>query len=123
MVMEFEPKQECPILLVDITDETSLAAAYMPFIRGGGLFVKTDRSIAMGTEIQVSLHLFEDPQDISIRGKVIWVNPAHGAEHGTSPNKAQGIGIGFPESLHQLQLRIENLLPDLSELPAETLTL
>lgn len=116
-------KHKSSILLVNINDETSLLAAYMPFIRGGGLFIKTDQPIAMGSEIHVSLHLFEDPQDISIRGKVVWINPALGAECGTGSSKAPGIGICFPESLRQLKLRIENLLPDYGEVSAESFTL
>lgn len=123
MAKECVQKRESSILLVNITDETSLAAAYMPFVSGGGLFIKTDRPIAMGSEVHISLHLFEDPQDILVRGKVIWINPALGAECGTGPNKAPGIGIGFPQSLHQLKLRIENLLPDCGEVSVESFTL
>lgn len=115
--------RESTFVHLTITDETSLAAAYMPFVRGGGLFIKTDKSIVMGAEIQLSLHLFEDPQDISIRGKVVWVNPAHGADKGSSTNKVRGIGIRLPESMKQLKLRIENLLPDCDELPTRSFTL
>lgn len=72
-----------------IKDKAVLYAAFMPFVKGGGLFVPTTRQYKLGDEVFVLLQLMEDPEKIPISGKVIWVSPKG------QGMRAAGIGIQF----------------------------
>lgn len=94
------------VLSLSIKDVSALAAAYMPFIKGGGLFVPTTRVARLGDEIYALLALGDDPGKLAITGRVVWVTPA-----GT-PGRAQGIGIQFAsgEAGEQARAKIENMI-------------
>lgn len=94
------------VLSLSIKEKAALYAAYMPFIKGGGLFVPTTRPAKLGDEIYALVTLMDDPNKLPIPGKIVWITPA-----GT-PGRAQGIGIQFAlnESGEQARMRIENLL-------------
>jgi type IV pilus assembly protein PilZ len=94
------------VLSLAIKDKAALYAAYMPFIKGGGLFVPTLRPAKIGDEIYALVTLLDDPNKVPIPGKVIWVTPA-----GT-PGHAQGIGIQFAdnEAGDQAKVCIEMLI-------------
>ncbi|MFN3587550.1 MAG: PilZ domain-containing protein [Moraxellaceae bacterium] len=70
-----------------IKDKAALYAAYMPFVKGGGLFVPTTRQCKLGEEVFVLLTLMDDPERIPVTGKVVWINPR---QQGL---RAAGIGI------------------------------
>ena len=66
------------LLTLNIPDREALYAAYMPFIRHGGLFVPTTAEFALGDEVLLLLTF--EMQRYSISGKVAWINPK-GAQH------------------------------------------
>jgi type IV pilus assembly protein PilZ len=68
-------------------DKTALYAAFMPFVKGGGLFLPTNRPSKLGEEVFVLLTLMDDPERLPITGKIIWINPR---QQGMRP---AGIGI------------------------------
>lgn len=70
-----------------IKDKAALYAAYMPFVKGGGLFVPTTRQCKLGEEVFVLLTLLDDPERIPVTGKVVWINPRQ------QGMRAAGIGI------------------------------
>jgi type IV pilus assembly protein PilZ len=78
------------VLSLAIKEKAALYAAYMPFIKGGGLFVPTTRPASPGDSIYLMLQLMEDPTRLPLQGKVVWVTP-QGAT-----GKQQGLGIQFP---------------------------
>jgi type IV pilus assembly protein PilZ len=78
------------VLSLSIRERAALYAAYMPFLKGGGLFIPTTKSYGLGDEVFVLLSLMEDPNKIPVAGKVVWITPA-----GAQGNKTQGIGIQF----------------------------
>ncbi len=94
------------VLSLSIKEKAALYAAYMPFIKGGGLFVPTARPAKLGDEVFALVGLMDDPNKIPIPGKVVWISPA-----GT-PSRPQGIGIQFAanEAGEQARARIENLI-------------
>jgi type IV pilus assembly protein PilZ len=94
------------LISLAIKEKAALYAAYMPFIRGGGLFVPTQRPAALGDSMYLILSLMDDPTKIALGGKVIWVTPAN------VPGKQQGLGIQFPEDTtgEQARNKIETLL-------------
>jgi type IV pilus assembly protein PilZ len=93
-------------LSLSIKEKAALYAAYMPFIKGGGLFIPTTRPARLGDEIYALVTLMEDASKLPIPGRIIWITPA-----GT-PGRAQGIGVQFAENEagEQARARIENLI-------------
>ncbi|WP_312517498.1 PilZ domain-containing protein [Massilia sp.] len=95
------------VLSLAIKEKAALYAAYMPFLKNGGMFVPTNKPYKIGDEIYLLLSLMDDPNKYPIAGKVVWITPA-----GAANNKAQGIGVHFPadESGERARLRIEEIL-------------
>ena len=95
------------VLSLSIKEKSALFAAYMPFIKGGGLFIPTNKSYNMGEEIFMLLTLMADPSKLPVSGKVVWVTPA-----GAHGSRTQGVGVQFAlnESGRSAQNKIEGLL-------------
>jgi type IV pilus assembly protein PilZ len=95
------------VLSLAIKEKAALYAAYMPFLKNGGIFVPTPKPYKLGDEIYLILALMDDPNKYPIAGKVAWITPV-----GAHNNKAQGIGVHFPddESGQRARLRIEEIL-------------
>lgn len=80
------------ILSLTIKDKSALYAAYMPFIKGGGLFIPTKKNYALGDEVFMLLTLMDEPEKIPVAGKIIWITPI-----GAQGNRATGIGVQFSD--------------------------
>ena len=95
------------VLSLAIKEKAALYAAYMPFLAHGGVFVPTAKPYKIGDEIYLILTLMDDPNKYPIAGKVAWITPA-----AANNNKAQGIGVHFPddETGQRAKLRIEEIL-------------
>ena len=95
------------VLSLAIKEKAALYAAYMPFLKNGGMFVPTAKPYKIGDEIYLILALMDDVNKYPIAGKVAWITPA-----GANNNKAQGIGVHLPadESGQRVKLRIEEVL-------------
>ena len=50
------------ILSLTIKDRAVLYAAYMPFVRNGGLFVPTNKRYELGEEVFILLALMDEPE-------------------------------------------------------------
>ena len=57
------------ILSLTIKDSTVLYAAYMPFVRHGGLFVPTNKKYELGEEVFILLALMDEPEKFRLTGK------------------------------------------------------
>ena len=101
------PAARPTVLSLAIKEKAALYAAYMPFLKFGGMFVPTPKPYRIGDEVYLILALMDDPNKYPIAGKVAWITPP-----GASNNKAQGIGVHFPddESGQRTKLRIEEIL-------------
>ena len=95
------------VLSLAIKEKAALYAAYMPFLKNGGMFVPTQKPYKIGDEIYLLLSLMDDPNKYAIAGKVAWITP-----NGAHNNKTQGIGVHFPddETGTRTRLRIEEIL-------------
>ncbi|KQZ28097.1 PilZ domain-containing protein [Duganella sp. Root1480D1] len=95
------------VLSLAIKEKAALYAAYMPFLKHGGMFVPTQKPYKIGDEIYLLLTLMDDPNKYAIAGKVVWITPP-----GAANNKTQGIGVHFPddETGTRTRLRIEEIL-------------
>ena len=78
------------VLTLNIREKAALFAAYMPFLKGGGIFIPTSRAYTLGEEVFMLLSLMDDPNRIAVQGKVVWVTP-----EGVQGNRTQGIGVQF----------------------------
>ncbi|NQD38912.1 pilus assembly protein PilZ [Permianibacter sp. IMCC34836] len=78
------------ILSLTIKDKAVLYAAYMPFVKNGGLFIPTTRQYNVGDEVFMLLTLMEEKEKIPVAGRIIWVTP-----RGAQGNRAAGIGVQF----------------------------
>jgi type IV pilus assembly protein PilZ len=91
--MELQDRnQRQGILSLSIRDIGALYAAYMPFVKNGGLFIPTTKSYKLGDEVFMLLTLMEDKERLPVAGRVVWITPpgAHG-------NKTAGIGVQLSE--------------------------
>lgn len=94
------------ILSLTIKDKGALYAAYMPFIKNGGLFIPTSKPYKIGDEVFMLLTLMEESEKIPVAGKIVWVTPS-----GAQGNKAAGIGVQFSEQDNgQTRNKIEGYL-------------
>ena len=63
------------ILSLTIKDKSALYAAYMPFIKNGGLFIPTNKSYSLGDEVFMLLTLMDEKEKLPVAGKIVWVTP------------------------------------------------
>lgn len=93
------------ILSLTIKDKSVLYAAYMPFIKNGGLFIPTNKNYRLGDEVFMLLSLMEEPEKIPVAGKVIWMTPK-----GAQGNRAAGVGVQFNDGDNSARNQIETHL-------------
>lgn len=85
-----DPRQG--ILSLTIRDKSALYAAYMPFIKNGGLFIPTSKTYKLGDEVFMLLTLMDSKEKLPVAGKVVWITP-----RGSQGNKTAGVGVQFSE--------------------------
>lgn len=78
------------ILSLTIKDKSALYAAFMPFVKNGGLFIPTTKVYALGDEVFMLLTLLDETEKLPVAGKIVWVTPK-----GAQGNRAPGIGVQF----------------------------
>lgn len=90
-------------------EKGALYAAYMPFLKGGGLFVPTAREYHLGDAVYLLVSLPNDAQRYPVAGQVAWITPAN-----ASGARVQGVGVAFPfdEKTQNLRTKIEAILGD-----------
>jgi type IV pilus assembly protein PilZ len=93
------------ILSLTIKDKAVLYAAYMPYVRNGGLFIPTGKSYSLGDEVFMLLNLMDEPEKIPVAGKVVWVTPK-----GAQGNRAAGVGVQFSDQDDTAAKKIETYL-------------
>lgn len=94
------------VLSLAIREKAALAAAYMPFLQGGGLFVPTQRPAKLGDDLYLIMTLLDDTTRFAVPGRVVWITPSG------STGRQQGIGIQFAktEAGEQVRSKIEELV-------------
>ena len=93
------------MLSVNIKDNATLYATYMPFLTGGGLFIPTHKHYEIGSEIFLRLTLMDESDTLPVAGRVVWVTPV-----GAQGNRRSGIGIQFTDQEEQVRNKIETYL-------------
>ena len=95
------------ILSLAIKDKGALYNAYMPYVRGGGIFVPTAKRYSLGDEVFILLTLMDEKERLPVAGKVIWITPP-----GSQGNRTAGIGVQFNDSAEAetAKTKIETML-------------
>lgn len=95
------------VLSLSIKERAALYAAYMPYLKGGGIFIPTAKSYQLGDEVFMLLSLMGDPNKLPVAGRVVWITP-----EGAQGNKVQGVGVQFSDNESGITVRnkIEALL-------------
>lgn len=106
--------EQCHKLSFD--DLLQLKKYYMPFIKGGGVFIVTATNHALHEEINLQITLPNCVETFNVYGKVVWINPAF-AQYG----REQGVGVSINNEM--LQNKIETLLAVVIDQTIETVTL
>jgi type IV pilus assembly protein PilZ len=85
----------------------ALYAAWIPLLRGGGIFVPSTREHRLGEDVLILLSLLDEAARIPIQGHVAWINPVHAAS-----NRPQGFGVQLQDNdtCRELRKRIETVL-------------
>lgn len=95
------------ILSLSIKDKGALYASYMPFIKGGGLFIPTNKQHKIGDEVFILLKLMDEEEKLPVVGRVVWKTPP-----GAQSNRVSGVGIQFADDKegHAARNKIETYL-------------
>ena len=91
-----------------LEDKNALRQAYMPFLRNGGVFLRTDGPFELGDEVSVTIRLFDADGPIAVNGKVVWVTPNR-----AQGKRAAGVGVQF-EAKEPCGAHFEELLGGIS---------
>lgn len=94
------------VVNLSIPDKATLHAAYMPWLKRGGLFFASRGQHQLREEVLLSLTLLDGAQKLTVTGQVAWISP-----RGSSGKRAAGIGVHFSEEdAGESQTKIETLL-------------
>jgi len=107
------------VVSLNYPEKKALHKAFMPFLKGGGLFLPTTQKYELNDEIFLLVTLPDANKAIPVPGAVVWKTPP-GAQDG----RRQGIGIEFKgREGNSLRNRIEGLLGAKLSSPTPTFTM
>jgi type IV pilus assembly protein PilZ len=111
------PSRRQGVLAVNIKDQNTLYAAYMPFLKNGGLFIPTNKDYKLGEEVFMLVTLMDESEKVPIPAKVVWVTPP-----GAQGNRPPGIGVEFNDE-GAARVKIEAYLPNAADSERATHTM
>lgn len=79
---------KAPVIHCSFHDQKTLQLAFMPFVKGGGLFVRTHNSYTLGDTVTLFVSLMNENGPHTVETKVVWITPA-----GAQRNKPAGVGL------------------------------
>lgn len=82
--MDDGPKQ----ISCSFANEAALYLSYMPFVKGGGIFIRTNVVYCLGDQIKLTIMLLNEPDPYDLDGSVVWITPK-----GAQGKKPPGIGV------------------------------
>lgn len=101
-----------------LKDKQALYAAYMPFLKRGGLFIPTAHGFKPGEFVYVAVLLPNEADPVLVSGHLVWQTPV-----GAQGRKVPGIGIHFSEEDEPTRRLIEEQLAGMlnSDKPTQTI--
>ena len=106
-----------PVITLNLKDRDALYASYMPFLNEGGLFIPTERPYEIGDELIIQLQLPNEPDELQVRGRVVWLSPR------STSGRPAGVGIHFGDKSLAARRKVETLLAPLMKSGRPTYTL
>ncbi|MBA6232209.1 MULTISPECIES: PilZ domain-containing protein [unclassified Colwellia] len=103
---------------LEFLSDRELYQYYMPFVKNGGLFVRTPEHYSLGDDIKLEVTLPDALEASIVIGKVCWLTPI-GAQNGTPA----GIGVSFDEDKDNVCNQIEQLIGRLLSSSEPTLSM
>jgi type IV pilus assembly protein PilZ len=79
------------MLNLNLSNEEMVYDSYLPFLKHGGLFIRTEKSYKLGDDVFLLLQ-WPDGEKKPVAGQVAWINPK-----GAQGNRPAGIGVHFSE--------------------------
>jgi type IV pilus assembly protein PilZ len=108
------------VVALNLKGKSSLYAAWIPLLKGGGLFMPTNKPHQLGDEVLLVLSFLDETMKIPLAGKVAWINPPH-----ATGSRPQGVAIQLPDNEvgKELKKKIEGILAPVekSDRPTHTL--
>lgn len=86
-------KTKLAMMTASFPTESVLYLAYMPFVSGGGLFIKTTEQYSIGDKLLLEVQLLSDPTPHEVHVKVVWITPQD-----AQGNRPAGVGVQFSGS-------------------------
>ena len=87
---------------LEFSSDRELYQSYMPFVKSGGLFVRTTERYNLGDDVKLEVTLPDSLEESVVIGKVCWLTPI-GAQNGTPA----GVGVSFEEDKDNIRNQIE----------------
>jgi type IV pilus assembly protein PilZ len=101
-----------------IGTEAQLRRYYMPYLKGGGLFLITESTLAMGDQLLLEVRLFGEEESVLVKCKVVWFAPSNPARI-----EQRGVGVQFIDDKSLLKNMIESKLAALGTTVTPTATM
>lgn len=106
---------------VIINERRELYRCYMPFIKGGGLFIPFNEEINAskvqpGQKVFIVLSILDSKQKIPIHGKIVWISRG-------GPMKGYGVALGESPVMKSLKETIETHIAEIAAKKENTYTL
>ena len=105
-------------LYLEFVTDKELYQSYMPFVKKGGLFIRTTEHFKLGVNVELQVLLPGSLEPIEVKGEVCWLTPI-GCQNTTPP----GIGVGFVEDSENIRNQIEKSIGRLLNSSEPTLTM
>lgn len=90
---------------MEFSTDREIFHAYMPFLKKGGLFIRTSQEYTLGDDIRLDVALPDSLESSTIIGKICWITP-QGVQNGTPC----GVGVAFIEDSDNLKSQIEKTI-------------
>ena len=90
---------------IEFQSDHDLYISYMPFLKEGGIFVRTGEPYELGEEVELNVLLPDSLEPTLVLGEVCWLTPT-GAQNGTPA----GIGVSFIDDPGKIRYQIEKTI-------------
>jgi type IV pilus assembly protein PilZ len=105
-------------IFLEYVSDRELYLSYMPFLKNGGIFIRTTDEYEIGTELVLDITLPDALESSQIKGRVCWLTPP-GVQNGTPA----GIGVTFDSDPNKIKHQIEKTIARLLNSSEPTLTM
>ncbi|PHR63925.1 PilZ domain-containing protein [Pseudidiomarina marina] len=113
-----DAEAELPKKRIVLGTEAQLRRYYMPFIKGGGLFLTTDEPLKIGDAFLLEVRLFGEQNSVLVKCKVVWLAPSKPGRP-----EQQGVGVQFIDDKAMLKNMIESKLAAIGNTGTPTATM